>query len=81
MYNIVVGYKVSHKTYYDFNILIGQIMYTVYKCYFKSDRRSKSINMLYSLYYDLLTLEKYFSKINSSRPIISKFASNLKDIL
>jgi len=81
MFNIIIGYKVHLKEYQDFNIIICQIIYTIYKSYFKSERRKKHTNMLTILYQDLLTIEKYFSNQMSSKGIIQKFIKSLKEII
>ena len=81
LFNIVIGYKTQFKAYNDINIIFGYITYTIYKCYMKSERRRKNINMLKILFNDLLTLESFYKKNKLDHPVIFKFNNALRDII
>ena len=81
LFDIIIGYKVDLKEYNCFNIILCHITYTIYKGYFKSDRRSKAINMLKILYQDLLIVEKYFVNKNQSNRTLKQFIKSLKEII
>ena len=78
MFEVVIGYKTQYRQYQDINIILGQIIYTIYKSYMIGERRTKNTNMLKILYNDLLTLEKYFDKIKVSHPTINSFNKILR---
>ncbi len=81
MYEIVIGYKVQYKEFQDINLILSQIAYSIYKSYMKSERRSKVINMLQILYFDLLTLETYFNSKKAPRQTIIKFNKALREFV
>jgi len=81
MFNMIIGYKVHLKEYQDFNIIIFQIIYTIYKSYFKSERRKKHINMLTILNQDLLITEKYVINQMAWKRIMQKFTKSLKEFI
>ena len=81
MFEIIVGYKTRSREYRDVNIILCQIIYTLYKSYMKSERRIKQINMFKILYYDLMTLDKYFDSKKENHAFISKFIKALTEIV
>ena len=40
--NIVFGYKISEKSYYELNLIITIIAFSIYKFYYISDKKSKT---------------------------------------
>jgi hypothetical protein len=78
---IVIGYKYELTEYHEINILINQIIYIIYKCYFISERRTKEINMLKLLYSDMMVLTKYFEKRKMSQVVITKFSKCLRELI
>ena len=81
MFELVIGYKTEFKEYQDINIILSQVFYTIYKGYIKSERRTNQINMLKILYYDLLTLCKYFESKIQYHKLLCKFKNKLSDII
>jgi hypothetical protein len=79
--DIIIGYKVNFTEYNEINLFLSQVTYTIYKCYMMSERRTKLTNMMKILYYDMLTLDKYLDKSNTSNTIIKKIIKRLKLIL
>ena len=62
--NLVLGYKIKEKEYYDINYLLTIIMFTIYKCYCVSDHKNKNVDV-YSIFrkelvgrYDINVLRK-----------------------
>ena len=43
--NIVVGYKIDEDEFIDFNIIFTIIGFSIYKAFYMSEQRTKSINV------------------------------------
>lgn len=81
MYEIVIGYKIMYKFYQEINILLSHVTFAIYKSYMMSERRTKPVNMLLTLYDDLFTLEKYYQKKAHNVTIVTKFIKELRSML
>ena len=47
--NLVLGYKINEKEYYDINYLLTIIMFTIYKSYCVSEHKNKNVDV-YSIF-------------------------------
>ena len=74
---IVVGYKIEQKEYNCVNMVLSQICYCIYKTYFISDRRSKQINILNYLYFDLLAIQAFLRTKDTCFRFLNDYIKNI----
>ena len=76
--NLIFGYKLEILEYQPLNMLLNIIAYCIYKTYFKSERRTKSLNIINILYYDILIIVKYYENKNVRIDFLKQFQKFLK---
>lgn len=76
---LVVGYKTDTHKYNMINTILSLIGYTVYKTYFLSNKRNKSINMWKHLLNELNITLYYLNIKRVNTSILRKFIRNMEE--
>ena len=79
MRDLIIGYKIQYTGYQEVNVLFGNIFHSIYKSYMQSERRSIRINMLNTLYFELLMVNKLYEKKTWKNLFIKQFNKVLKE--
>jgi exonuclease III len=71
--SFVIGYKISHRSYRDVNIILNIIGFSIYKSYYQCDKRKHKICIEDTFSYELNNILNYFERKNDVSNFLRKF--------